>query len=64
MLWKKIRNIQFDLYGGVMKVSQFIKLLQRLEYEHGDIAVINADNYTPNAVFKELDVIGPVIVIR
>ena len=47
-----------------MKVSQFIKLLQRLEYEYGDIAVINADNYTPKAVFKELNVIGPVIVIR
>ena len=47
-----------------MKVSQFIKLLQRLEYEHGDIAVINADNYTPKAEFRDIDVIGPVIMIK
>ena len=47
-----------------MKVSQFIKLLQRLEYEHGDIAIINTDNYTPKAAYKEIDVIGPVIVIK
>lgn len=47
-----------------MKISQFIKLLQRLEYEHGDIAVINPDNYSPKAEYKEMDVIGKVIIIR
>ena len=47
-----------------MKVSQFIKILQRLEYDHGDIAIINIDNYTPKAEYKELDVIGPVIVVK
>lgn len=47
-----------------MKISQFIKLLQRLEYEHGDLHVINPDNYIPKAEFKEIDVIGPVIMIR
>jgi len=47
-----------------MKVSQFIKLLQRLEYEHGDIAVINADSNTPKADYKDMDVIGPVIIIK
>ena len=47
-----------------MKVSQFIKILQRLEYECGDIAVLNPDNYTPKAECKELAGIGQVIVIR
>ena len=47
-----------------MKVSQFIKILQRLEYEHGDIAIINTDNYSPKAEYIVLDVIGPVIMIK
>ena len=47
-----------------MKLSQFIKLLQRLEYEHGDISVINLDNYTPKAECKVIDGIGTVIVIK
>ena len=47
-----------------MKVSQLIKLLQRLEYECGDIAVLNADHYSPKAEYKELDGIGKVIIIR
>lgn len=47
-----------------MKVSQFIKLLQRLEYECGDITVLNTDNYTPKAECKDLVGIGKVIVIR
>ena len=47
-----------------MKVSKFIELLQRLESECGDIAVLNPDNYTPKAECKELEGIGKVIVIR
>ncbi len=47
-----------------MKISQFIKVLQRLEYEHGDIQVINPDNYTPKAEYKDLETIGSVILIR
>jgi hypothetical protein len=47
-----------------MKVSQFIKILQRLEYECGDITVLNPDNYSPKAECKELDGIGKVIIIR
>ena len=47
-----------------MKVSQFIKILQRLEYECGDISVINADNYTPKAECKDIDGIGRVIMIK
>ena len=47
-----------------MKLSQFIKVLQRLEYECGDITVINPDNYSPKAERKDLDGIGPVIIIK
>jgi len=47
-----------------MKISQFIKLLQRLEYEHGDIQVINLADRTPKAEYKDLEDIGPVIIIR
>jgi hypothetical protein len=47
-----------------MKVSQFIKLLQRLEYECGDITVINLDNYSPKAECITLEGIGPVIRIK
>jgi hypothetical protein len=47
-----------------MKVSQLIKVLQRLEYECGDISVLNADHYSPKAECKELDGIGKVIIIR
>ena len=47
-----------------MKLSQFIKLLQRLEYECGDLAVVNPDNYTPKAECKKIDGIGTLIVIK
>jgi hypothetical protein len=47
-----------------MKVSQLIKLLQRLEYECGDISVLNPDHYSPKAECKDLDGIGKVIIIR
>ena len=47
-----------------MKVSQLIKLLQRLEYECGDISVLNADDYSPKAECKELDGIGKVIILQ
>ena len=47
-----------------MKVSQFIKILQRLENECGDITVVNPDNYSPKAEHKDMAGIGQVIVIR
>jgi hypothetical protein len=53
-----------SIFGGFMKVSQFIKLLQRLEYECGDITVINPDNYTPKAECKDINGIGKVIMIK